>query len=104
MGNVEAFSSIGCAPGELLNIVFTLCPHVSSLEEEILILRFLSLEPPSPGGAVVFEKYQRRLPVLPGALSCVVPPRASPGRLSPGAPRPLTAGDVICLIRVTGRV
>lgn len=106
MGNTEPFSSNGCAPAELINIVFTYVvgPYVSSLEEKIIILRFLSLEPLSPEGAVVFEKRQCRLLVFPGALSCDVPRRASLGRLSLGAPRPLTAGDVICLIRVTGRV
>lgn len=69
---------------------------VSSLEEKVIILKFLPWEPPL-AEAIVFES---SLLVSLGALSWGV----SLGCLSLGLLLSLTADDVICIVYVTGSV
>lgn len=80
-----------------------MCPSVSNLEEKMILLKFLPLELLLPE-AVGFENPPSLPPCVPGGLELQCAAKGISGPPVTKSAWPLTAGDIICLIYVTGRV
>lgn len=91
---------------ETWGILFLLCLMSLRFQSggEIIILEYFPLEPLFLE-ATVFENYHCCWPRhIPGCFESRCAPWLALGCLSLRAPWPLTVGDVICLIYVTGRI